>query len=63
MKKKREETSFFFSDKRADECMSVVAVLRPSYYLVIDLQSKDDISARSGTVVSSQLCLDPAMQL
>ena len=38
---------------RADACMSVVAVLRPSYYLVINLQSK---VTDSGPVLVS-LCL------
>ncbi len=30
---------------RADVCMSVVAVLRQSYYLVVDLHSKAAIAA------------------
>ena len=47
---------------RADACMSVVAVLRQSYYLVVDLQSKAAIRASSVVIVFSQLSLDPAMQ-
>ena len=42
--------------------MSVVTVLRQSYYLVVDLQSKAGIVASSGVFVFSELPLDPPIQ-
>ena len=47
---------------RTDACSSVVAVLRQSYYLVIDLQSKAAYSGPVLVSLFSQLSLDPAMQ-
>ncbi len=41
--------------------MSVVAVLRPSYYLVIDLQSKAAIAASPLVVVFPIAPFDPVM--
>ena len=42
--------------------MSVVVVIRQSYYLVVDLQSKSAIVTSSDVVVFSQIPLDPAKQ-